>query len=381
MFIVLLLINSAFEGDFRNKFLLAPKLPLILFCGLYLFYIIGMFFTQNLPSGWFDLQVKLSLLAFPLILLTSDLSKKQISVIFLSFVAGNLLSACVCLLTALYDYIVNANPHFFYGGFSLFLHPAYYSMYLDFCIALLLITFYKTTIDLPLSTLTRLTFIFFFSAIVILLSSKAGLLILVLIYIVAVIAYVLLTRRYARGFALLLITTVGIYAIVTFIPEISGRFKSAFHLFESETLDKTSPESNSIRVFVWKEDLKLIQQNLLIGVGTGDVKDELLVNYKAEGITGAYSPDPITGKPTRILNAHSQFFQTFIALGLPGFLLFVAGFILPLVILVQRKNILYMSFIAIIVLNFLVESMLETQAGVIFYAFFNSLLYLFMSKT
>jgi predicted transglutaminase-like protease len=73
------------------------------------------------------------------------------------------------------------------------------------------------------------------------------------------------------------------------------------------------------------------------------------------------------------LNAHNTFYQAFIALGLVGFLILLITLFMPLVVSIKTKDYLYVSFLLIIMFNFCFESMLETQAGVMFYAFFNSL--------
>jgi O-antigen ligase len=375
VFIIIQLANWLLEGRLRQKFSTAPKFPLLIFVGLYVLYMAGMLFTQNTDAGWFDLQVKLSLLIFPVVLLTGAINNKQYSAILLSFIAGNALAAMVCLAGAIVDYILNNQAHFFYGTFSLFLHPGYFAMYIDFCILILLLSFITDQYTLAISTSAKITFIVFFSCIVFLLSSKAGLIVLTLIYLMALVAFVIRSGKYIVGIASLLIAGIGIYMLIKNVPEVGGRFKNVVNVYNEEKVDKTSAESNSIRILVWQKDIKLIKENLLTGVGTGDVKDELVEKYKADGITGAYSIDPLTNKVTKALNAHSQFFQTFIAIGIVGFIFFIAGFICPTINSVRKGNYLYMGFLLIIVLNFATESMLETQAGVMFYAFFNALLY------
>jgi hypothetical protein len=48
---------------------------------------------------------------------------------------------------------------------------------------------------------------------------------------------------------------------------------------------------------------------------------------------------------------------------------------LPAVAAFRRKDYIYFFFIILFSMNILVESMFENQAGVVFYAFFNSLLF------
>jgi len=75
------------------------------------------------------------------------------------------------------------------------------------------------------------------------------------------------------------------------------------------------------------------------------------------------------------LNAHNQYLQTYIALGIPGALLLILMLVLPGWLAVRRIHFIYFSFLAVFAFNILVESMLEVQAGVIYYAFFNSLFF------
>jgi O-antigen ligase len=75
------------------------------------------------------------------------------------------------------------------------------------------------------------------------------------------------------------------------------------------------------------------------------------------------------------LNAHNQYLQTYIALGIPGILLLMILLAFPGWIAFRRIHFVYFCFLAVFAFNILVESMLEVQAGVIYYAFFNALFF------
>ena len=125
-------------------------------------------------------------------------------------------------------------------------------------------------------------------------------------------------------------------------------------------------ESNSERLDVWKADIEVIRQHPVFGVGTGDVKDALLSEYQKENKLFVYNMR---------LNALNQFFQTYIALGILGALLLIFMLVLPGWFAIRRIHFIYFSFLAVFMFNILVESMLEVQAGVVYYAFFNSLFF------
>ena len=126
-------------------------------------------------------------------------------------------------------------------------------------------------------------------------------------------------------------------------------------------------ESNAERLVVWQAGIQLIKVHPLFGVGTGDVKDALLAEYQKENKLVVYNLK---------LNAHNQYIQTFIALGIPGVLLLIFMLLYPGVLALRRIHIIYFSFLAVFFINNLVESMLEVQAGVLYFAFFNSLFFI-----
>ncbi len=67
VFIVFLFLNWIAEGKYSEKLLFLKSKYLLLFISYYLMYLIGMIWTNNQDSGWFDLEVKLPFLIFPLI--------------------------------------------------------------------------------------------------------------------------------------------------------------------------------------------------------------------------------------------------------------------------------------------------------------------------
>src|SRR5437016_6103802 len=118
---------------------------------------------------------------------------------------------------------------------------------------------------------------------------------------------------------------------------------------------------------MWNCALELIKSEPILEVGTGDVEDELQKCYTSNQYTSlTYWTD------TRF-NAHNQFLETAIGLGIPGLILLLSCFIIALYQAYMYKNIMYVIFIVLFAVSCLTESMLERQNGVVFYAFFNSL--------
>lgn len=133
-----------------------------------------------------------------------------------------------------------------------------------------------------------------------------------------------------------------------------------------------NPSGHSVvqRLEFWKAAMGIIKENPVIGVGTGDVKDAFEKEYDKIN-------SPLT-KEWR-LRSHNQFLAITTAFGLAGLLVFLITLAYPLLIQRNFNNYLYLMFFIIAFLSMISEDTLESQAGVTFYAFFNSLL-LFLYK-
>ena len=95
-----------------------------------------------------------------------------------------------------------------------------------------------------------------------------------------------------------------------------------------------------------------------------------------------YKQEKLTIILNKKLNAHNQYLQTFLGLGIPGLLLLLSFLLVPFSLAwkKKKKNFPYMAFILIVLLNFLVESMLEARAGTNFIALFNCLFAYLINK-
>ena len=140
------------------------------------------------------------------------------------------------------------------------------------------------------------------------------------------------------------------------------------HSTESLT-GSAAPEtskSTTDRIDIWKASVDIIKSNIFLGVGTGDVKDELIRSYKERNIEHALELK---------LNAHNQYLQTFMTLGIPGIATLLLMLLLPMIAAFRNRYFLYFVFLLLFSLNILVESMFEMQGGVVWYAFFNIMLF------
>lgn len=367
IFIILLVLNWLIEMDFKQKFTrIATTKFGILFCLFFLLHVIGLLYTDNMSKGSFDVQVKLSLIAFPLLYASRPLENDRVKYVFLSFLSGGILSSIILLTRATINFLESGDSnYFFYESLSKYLiHPSYLAMYLNFAICWILVQLKDKTLVMGRHSFAlSILLIFFFSFMIILLSSKLGMITLALIYLSTFIYYS--RKKYIIGLVGVLLTVLTGVGIFKFVPAVAERIQNSIHSLTAPTMDNADSESTTVRMLIWKAANQVISENLIFGAGTGDAKDALMQEYQKRGMTGAYDHQ---------LNAHNEFYQTFVSIGLIGFTVLCLQLFLPLYASIRNKNLIYTILILIVILNFLPESMLESEGGVIFYAFFNSLL-------
>jgi len=112
----------------------------------------------------------------------------------------------------------------------------------------------------------------------------------------------------------------------------------------------------------WKAALIISKKNLFFGVGTGDVK---------QAYSDLYNKDDFGLGTKYRKRAHNQYLTFLVTFGLFGFVFFLVSMIYPIT---TKQHPLFYVFIAIILISFLNEDTLESQAGATFFAGFYGLL-------
>jgi O-antigen ligase len=200
----------------------------------------------------------------------------------------------------------------------------------------------------------------FFVIAIFLCSSKLGLMSL-LLNILFIFFYRIRSRLSAKGSFLIIVILVALSVLFYFIfPAPFQRLVSLMN-FDAEHVDKNAIESTAVRVLIWEQSMELIKQNFFFGTGVGDANAELYKAYERNGLTGAYSYK---------LNAHNQFLQTFIGMGIFSFAVLLFLTIGAMIRALLTRQFLLFIFAFLISFNFLVESMLQRAAGVVFFCFF-----------
>lgn len=128
----------------------------------------------------------------------------------------------------------------------------------------------------------------------------------------------------------------------------------------------SNPSGNTLlmRMEFWKAAIYIIKRSPWIGVGTGDAQRAFDKAY--------YRTETKLSREWR-LRSHNQFLAITVAFGVIGLIVFLFSLAYPAVALRNYLHGLYFVFLLIAVVSFFTEDTLETQSGVSFFAFFNTL--------
>jgi hypothetical protein len=232
--IVLMVLNWLVEGayitGFSRIFTNRKRLLTLSFTVLYFLYLLGMTYTINRSYGWTDMETKLSLFIFPLILATSDVSgtdRKDIGRILLAFLLGTVTASLIFIGHSAYLYFIgHISNSFYYGNLSWYMHASYLSMYANF--ALTVLVYLAVIRQQPVALNQKILLAFagiLLYLFIILLSSRAGILTLI-IQVICFTGYLILKRKktlaglgFLAGCALFMIVSAYLFYSCGKIPE------------------------------------------------------------------------------------------------------------------------------------------------------------------
>ena len=129
--------------------------------------------------------------------------------------------------------------------------------------------------------------------------------------------------------------------------------------------DNPNASSTMQRLEYWRTSLLIIRQNWLTGVGTGDIPDAFIKQYKV-------MDSPL--QQAFRWRSHNQYLSVCIGFGVVGLLWFLVTLVYPGIVTGKFHTYYYMIFWLIVMISMLTEDTLESQDGVTFFAFFNAFL-------
>ena len=372
MIILQLGLTGATDLPKQRPWLTTRMWPMYLLFVQFALLLIGMTYSEHVDAGWKEIGIKLSLLAFPVLaIIMRPLSSSVVERLERSFLWGCLSFIVLAMIVGTYRTYTTGDPGFLsYERLGIYLHPTYAAIYQCLGVFMLLESgaakryFFGKAIWHFLVIAIILIFIA-------MLASKAG-------YIGAAMSIAAGCTVYWQKGRWLKGTLVGGAAMVVFVgtmlllPASSARMQVAVQDVQSQVAtENVSPaladtasahearSSTALRMVTWSASFDLFAHQPF-GAGTGDVTPELEEKYLSMHETYAAE---------RSLNSHNQFLQIGAEMGWPGLIVFFAMLVSAVVIFFKDNNLLALHFMSLCIMNFLFESCLEVQGGLVFFCF------------
>ncbi len=379
------------EGQWKRKWETILKNPVVvIFILFFLLNLLGVIYSADQRIGWFNLEKKISLIALPVMLATIQIRKEDVRKLLHIFIITCVAATLICLWMAFrkaydvsptlnFDSYSNASFYSFNPNVSTIwmfisyielasgigIHPSYFSLYIVFCVFLLIHFYAELFITLTaIKKIILLILLGYLSIFILLLSSRIMVFAFFSISLYGVNKFLKSAPRsiyWASSLACILL-----FSGILYLNPVS-RFRGYHEIVTTYPYLKSGlqTQSTTIRASLWSVCIKSLPEiNWLLGVGTGDVEQLISETSKRSNITNVLG----TNDP------HNQYLQTLLGLGVLGLSTLIICFVWPAYISYQTGNFLYLGFIFLFAILCITETAMELQKGIVFYSLFGSLI-------
>ena len=371
---ILLLILWAAQGDWRGKwadFKANDGIPYGIFLlAICLIPISGLFYSDHMNYAWRTLECYLWFLIAPLILLSTSrnlLTKKHIRLILAVFCASVLLHILVLFAHGIYLTLKTGDStYLYYSTFSYLRHPTYVALYTTFAYLVILVHLIDNHNSIKLG---RKIFLYLVEALlltgVFCLYSRAGIITLVAVHL-PIAVYAVHKRKAEWKWMLLVFIAIAVLFTLLMTTDIMpiNRFTEPKYTLEKES---EPAKTSDVRLILWQAGWEAAVENLPFGTGTGDCFDAMREKYRSHGYWVNFEHN---------YNAHNQYLQALLTNGIPGIILLLLYYFVPVAESVRRRDILLLSLFILLALNSCFECLFDRRFGVDFFAIMVPLLML-----
>jgi O-antigen ligase len=363
--LIFLVANTLIRPRKLTRKLFTPQL--LTFLLIYAIAVIGTIYSPFKQQAYFELEKKLGLLFFPLMLVFNSLDLKKYKLNFLKVM-------CIsCVVTISYLFLDAARTILFLGlplrslfsplfinqNFSspIDIHATYLSMYVCFsiCISIYLILRENNKILKNIFIAGLLVLI----AGLIQLSSRA--VVLSLLIIINICIPLLLIKKNQKK---IFILTTGLITLSVFIIFLNIRsYRERYLMDLVADLSKSGLNIDVIepRAIRWHSAMKLVGKAPLTGYGNGAERFVLKEQYFKDRLFDSYLNE---------LNAHNQYISFLVQEGIWGLLIYLVVLYTGFAKSVRQKDFNFMCFLVIITVVSFSENILDTNKGIFFFSLF-----------
>lgn len=350
-----------FSFSFSEKLQALIRQPMaIVMMLIYLLHLFSMTYTENSLEGWNDLLLKVSLFLLPLFMMSSSFisNHKRLLVLKVFALLMMFMAASDIILSSIRYIETSRSEVFFYVELTHFLprQPHYVSWYYSFAV---FIAAHQVLTNQG-KKLWWLAGMGLLLISLVLLSSRIFYIAFLVVFLASVIK-VFNSSFLSKQNLGLIILALGLFITgIISIPNTSSRIIDAKNEFESFV--GVSSKHTNPRAHLWNQGIQLILKKPILGYGVGDARGLLTKSF--EGNKSDFF------KANH--NFHNQYLQSWAEVGILGIILLLVLMVTPF--FQNNKHPLFLVFLGLTFIGFLTESMLERQAGVLFFAFMYPLL-------
>lgn len=354
----------------------------VLFLLIFIFHVIGLFYSNHVLNGFRTIEILLPFLIFPAILHPlKNTNSKRLRTILHVFVLTCLFASFIAIGGALMKtiglqsfYTFNPNTkvneyHFFYHQLTdhIGIHAVYFGLYIAFSHLIVLQRVLNKFNSHNKFVKGYLIFlILYFPLILYLTQSLIIILGWGLCFVMLILQQLTSTKGFIRNKRVLLLLFFISLPIITTVG-----YKTVKDKINLSTIGKFNYSDGAhsgnwgtlnIRLAKWSCASEVFLENFWTGTGTGDAHNTLYKKYEEKefwlGLQNKFDP-------------HNQFLMFGITLGIFSVTLFCITLLWLLAIGIKSKNILFISFITLFTLFSITESTLASNKGIVFFVFFS----------
>ncbi|WNJ19722.1 O-antigen ligase family protein [Pontibacter sp. G13] len=339
---------------------------------LFLLAVVAIFWTEDSGRWLRDVKQKIPFLCMGVgFMLIGPFTKRQYAGIFVVFCLTQFLLGILSLGIALSDYeaaleLVRTNSHIPILGS---IHHIYFGLFLGMSVFVGSHLVFGNpygwkkwqVTTMAVITITNLIILHILGARTALLAFYSG-----VVWLAA--GLIIQQRRWWLGFSVLAMIILLPLASYQLVPAFQLRVDAAvWDLEQMAHSDKDlTNHSASLRVLAWSAAWDSYLTAPWLGVGPGDLKSEMHAQYEAH--PSVYRADDLPEGP------HNQYLEHLASLGPIGLILLLAVLFAPLWSRHASPSLLMLSFVGLISVGMLFESVLERQAGICFFTIFSLIL-------
>lgn len=375
--LVLFFVHWVIRKDYKKYGYALKQKPSWLPALMYGMIVVGFFIADHKSKALSYLSISLPYLVPAVIIASPPVEERQ----FLHIVRAFIISLAVCLLTAdlyaLFDiwksgeaYTVTDGIYTYhklssYGLTRVFSnwHPTYVATFCLWCIGFIVSGSRTESPSRLFTSIPSVGLVLVFIVNIILLNSIAVMGALVILAGVWLVKY-LAGRNLNRIYLVMAVLVLGFGTAFLVYDNPFNNTKITTLKERGIRITDKEGERNvlTIRMAKWLTHFEIFKKHPLFGVTAGDIREERLKMYRAEGFDSLAAVN---------FNAHNQYLEVLSRFGIIGFIIFVAFLLYP--VCLKPTSPFYLTILISVAIVFMTESFLERQQGLLAFLFFYGL--------